>query len=521
MNFRKRSILVLLGLSLITLFGGVSLDAQVAKKAAELRAKFSAHSIEVCYVKDARFKVGVKVDNPYPASSKILCWYSRDDGSEANSIHTVPQGIDEIELDIRIPEIDGIHKQIPIILKRIYIGDDKTGADTSKMDFYNDEPDTLLLDVYKYPVPKLLCDMIYGEGRLCSLDTVLMAEHIDGDEYRWNVVVDKDMLRSEAVGSNYFVKSAGPRTLKVDLVQSRGPECASKPLTAIVKMYTSPKGYIENVDESGSPEPLRVCSIIDDPAAHFTSSAELVGDYPPFKLKLTNKAEIIGLPEGRSSINLYQPTAFDIAIAYVSDANGCHSKPVDVSGVINVIDRTPVCYFPQDTVDVTVSRNGRYFNIAVEGYTEGNETKWSVPDDYKDVMGKYGLMIIDRVNDYTAKLTSTINVKFPLDYKEINHDGEECMVTKRVFINPTIEFYLPSAISPNGDGVNDVLIIEGLSDFNEFHVFDMKGKLVYEETNYRNNWSADDLEDGHYVYVIETGGKTYKQVLAIKRTSNN
>lgn len=519
----KKLITSIFGFSLVTLLGGgVDLSAQnTPKKVDDLTAEFISHHEERCETKSF-FEVAVRISNPYPASCVVRVRAITDNstGTEDETKAGIPIEIEQGKTiggtTFPIPEVtEGIHRRIPYVLERVYISADKTGTS----EYYNDRKDTLFLDVYKYPEPHFQFDRINGQGRLCSLDTVMVADYVAGDIYDWTVTSDIELLSAGADGNRYNVKAPKPANLNVSLLQTRGPGCSTE-ISEKVHIYTTPKGFIENVDENGRPETVRVCSIIEDPAMHFSSNASVEGDYPPFSLKLTNGSVVNNLPLGESVVDIYQKKAAKLEIAYVSDANGCHSKPADVSGHIDVLDRTPVCKFPQDTVQVTVSRNSRYFNIAIDNYTEDNTTKWSIPTEYDELLGKYGLMIVDNINEYTCKLTSSINALFALDYTEINTDGVACEVDKRLYIRPTVEFHLPSAISPNGDGVNDVLIIEGIIPENEFYVFDMKGKLVYEEMNYRNTWSADDVEDGHYVYVVKVGGETYKQMLAIKRTSN-
>jgi len=78
-------------------------------------------------------------------------------------------------------------------------------------------------------------------------------------------------------------------------------------------------------------------------------------------------------------------------------------------------------------------------------------------------------------------------------------------------------------ISPNGDGINDVFVIEGLdlSLNNTLKIFNRWGALVYHKKNYKNNWDgrADNtltlekskkLPSGTYFYVI-TFAKIHKK----------
>jgi gliding motility-associated-like protein len=64
---------------------------------------------------------------------------------------------------------------------------------------------------------------------------------------------------------------------------------------------------------------------------------------------------------------------------------------------------------------------------------------------------------------------------------------------------------IPNVITPNGDGLNNAFVIEGLEVYpgSKFQVFDRNGSLIYESDNYRNNWSPRDLNDGTYFYILE------------------
>lgn len=85
------------------------------------------------------------------------------------------------------------------------------------------------------------------------------------------------------------------------------------------------------------------------------------------------------------------------------------------------------------------------------------------------------------------------------------------------------------AITPNGDGKNDRLLITCASTtVNKFAVFNRWGQLVYEESNYKNGWEGIDkhgtaLPDGGYYWILEvkeTNGSTqvYKGSVSIIRS---
>ena len=77
-----------------------------------------------------------------------------------------------------------------------------------------------------------------------------------------------------------------------------------------------------------------------------------------------------------------------------------------------------------------------------------------------------------------------------------------------------------NAFSPNGDGVNDTWIIQGITRFpnNKVQVFNRWGNLIYQETGYDNTskvWNGlsnqgivfinNEAPDGAYYYIIELG----------------
>jgi len=71
-----------------------------------------------------------------------------------------------------------------------------------------------------------------------------------------------------------------------------------------------------------------------------------------------------------------------------------------------------------------------------------------------------------------------------------------------------------NVISPNGDGVNDVWVVENLSAYpdNEVQIFDKAGRVLYKVRNYQNDWNGQlngqVLHGGAYYYVINLGPGT-------------
>lgn len=71
-------------------------------------------------------------------------------------------------------------------------------------------------------------------------------------------------------------------------------------------------------------------------------------------------------------------------------------------------------------------------------------------------------------------------------------------------------------ITPNGDGVNDVLqfLDEDLQE-SSLKIFNQYGNVIMETENYKNDWSPVDLPDGQYYYILKIGDEIRKNSLII------
>lgn len=81
-----------------------------------------------------------------------------------------------------------------------------------------------------------------------------------------------------------------------------------------------------------------------------------------------------------------------------------------------------------------------------------------------------------------------------------------------------------NAFSPNNDGVNDVLKIDGLEKTRAtaFLVFDANGREVFQTKNYKNDWNGtkngQSLPEGTYFYKLDDGaGQNYTGYIQLSR----
>ena len=58
--------------------------------------------------------------------------------------------------------------------------------------------------------------------------------------------------------------------------------------------------------------------------------------------------------------------------------------------------------------------------------------------------------------------------------------------------------------APGGDGINDVLVFDGLEDFpgSSVYIYNRWGAKIYESADYRNDWNGSSVSDGTYYYIL-------------------
>lgn len=91
----------------------------------------------------------------------------------------------------------------------------------------------------------------------------------------------------------------------------------------------------------------------------------------------------------------------------------------------------------------------------------------------------------------------------------INQFGCSSVAHKAIQIDPEYTFFVPSAFSPDGDGLNDIFRPKGnrVLSYN-IQVFDRWGGLVFESSDINLGWNGTNakgmrLDDGIYLYHIE------------------
>ena len=66
------------------------------------------------------------------------------------------------------------------------------------------------------------------------------------------------------------------------------------------------------------------------------------------------------------------------------------------------------------------------------------------------------------------------------------------------------ELFLPNIMTPNGDGLNDVLHIGNLEEYDtkKLIIYNRWGTPVYRSDDYQNDWDGGNVAHGVYFYVV-------------------
>lgn len=134
----------------------------------------------------------------------------------------------------------------------------------------------------------------------------------------------------------------------------------------------------------------------------------------------------------------------------------------------------------------------------------------------------FGMMTTEVLaNERISQSISTVGTSMPADS---SLKGQFVIPTrdKNKFRTENMESIvgiIPQGITPNGDGKNDKLVIDGILGLkNKLSIFNRWGNLVFEKENYTNDWGGEYLTsestsdgkllpDGIYYYVIDFYGQ--------------
>lgn len=376
--------------------------------------------------------------------------------------------------------------------------------------------DTMMVDIWGTPKARILNDT-----KICGYETTLEADSRweDISVYHW-ATTQGTLSDADTRLSGISFSDREQTTFRVELTESTGNGKCSSIDEKEITLVGNPKAKL-STDAQGTDDIIRICTTVDGENGYsFPVAIDLNGN-APFDVKLTNGTRFSNITATHDKYILSANKAQTIRIERVTDANGCQDENDEVSGTIEVIDRKPYPTIAQDTFEI----DNEHVIINIEKADRDNIPYWDVLDQYKSRIGDnwYSDAAPDDMSADFQAYTS-VNGFIGITYYEVEtgdiYGLAECPSdTYTIWINVNTPLNAPDGISPNGDGKNDELVIEGIPESNHIMVIDSRGKTVFETDNYCNNWNAEGIDDGYYVYIVEAPGmKTIRKTLVIKRS---
>jgi gliding motility-associated-like protein len=112
-------------------------------------------------------------------------------------------------------------------------------------------------------------------------------------------------------------------------------------------------------------------------------------------------------------------------------------------------------------------------------------------------------------NGEVSSHNKDFNISGPGTFTIVLSNGENCTVRHQIEVtdNCSNNLFIPSAFSPNGDGVNDTFGPKSLETYEyEFIIYDRWGGEIYEGKNVHDLWDGTDhghpVSSGVYVYFL-------------------
>jgi len=217
----------------------------------------------------------------------------------------------------------------------------------------------------------------------------------------------------------------------------------------------------------------------------------------------TSEGKIIG-PDNNPTANLFGAGVYTLEI---TDNYGCVTTknfkfPIEVYQIIANPDYAKISW-SQDTTLIVLSND-----ISSAGFVPGT------------------MQVITPPTRGVAKVNADGSVTYVPSMRGAGRDQFVYQVCDEVSLcasaTVTIDIYdltiIPEGFSPNGDGVNDKLVIGGLENYpqSKIYIYTRSGQLVYQSLDYQNNWDGKPSENslagketvppGVYYYVLKLGG---------------
>ncbi|MBL7939518.1 MAG: gliding motility-associated C-terminal domain-containing protein [Flavobacteriales bacterium] len=307
-----------------------------------------------------------------------------------------------------------------------------------------------------------------------------------GQTWHWDFGETNSLYDTSSVESPTWFYSA-PGTYLVTLVANPGLTCTDT-TQAEFQVYPTPGVFFEL--------PTAACGGLTTEfvaLGGFSSGATFAWDFGPDAIPQTASSPIVNVELPPTGVHTVSVTVTDHGCV------GSHTEEVLVNPV-------PTAGFsvwppsPQPFGTDVLFQDG-----SVQNGTTITQWEWTANGNH---LGEGGTFL------WPSPLPGTYEVQLAIT----SADG--CTSTYTVpYEIIEVPIIIPNVFTPNGDGSNDRFSIRNIEQHkNELKVYDRWGLLVYEATNYQNQWSGVGVPDGTYYYeLLLLNGRSFKGHFTVLR----
>ena len=186
----------------------------------------------------------------------------------------------------------------------------------------------------------------------------------------------------------------------------------------------------------------------------------------------------------------------------VTDGNGCVSKPT----VKNIYIQQPPPSVTWDTTVIVGEPVTMNTDIGI-----GFAYNWSPNRD------------INCTNCLYPTSISTVNITYSVEVSD-NLGCFKTTNTYSIYIDPQTSVDIPTAFTPNGDGTNDVIYVDGwgIKKLNYFRIYNRWGQLLFESNDVNVGWDGtfNGVPQNMETYVYQVSVETYLDKNGLQKTSS-
>ena len=216
-------------------------------------------------------------------------------------------------------------------------------------------------------------------------------------------------------------------------------------------------------------------------------------------VNLTNNSQILGANSSKlTMLNLSMSDSGSNFNVIVSGLCNTNDTSINVSLKVNPVpiaiasSNSPVC-----------KDSSIYLNSNI---IDGSTHSWTGPNSYVSSSPSATIVSASALNAgiYSLIITANNCNSLPSNINVLINDCQK------------LDFFIPEAFSPNGDGINDVFFIRGLNKYSKssIEIYNRWGEIIFSANPYLNNWNGtstlglkigNTLPVSTYFYLLNLG----------------